>query len=294
MFSIQHVYIIGFGRIGKSIVYTLRNNNFKGDVFACNSKINDERIQNDKNINGECNFFSNFENYEKLNNSVIFVCVPPSKTIDILQNLTDRFKNNDNDIVISDACSVKNEIFSENSIVNDKHFIAIHPMDGGNSGEYEFLFKKYILNFVIENKNIDKDVYDKYLSFLEKYLNCKNVVVSYKEHDKIVALISHLSTLVYHCYNNNYSKIQKDIMWGDIFKQNKDNIDVFLNEFIAMYNNDNKNIDEIFKDLMLKNKITIEKGLQNPSLKRVLSLQNKNIDSDFLSNLKDVYNSLVI
>ena len=294
MFDIQQVYIIGFGRIGKSIAYTLRSNNFNGYVFACSSKINDERIQNDKNINGECNFFSNFENYEKLNNSIIFICVPPSKTIDTLQNLTDRFKNNDNDIIISDACSVKNEIFSENSIVNDKHFISIHPMDGGNSGKYEFLFKKYILNFVIENKEMNKDIYDKYLLFLEQYLNCKNVLISYEKHDKIVALISHLSTLVYYCYNKNYDKIKKDIMWCDIFKQNQYNIKMFLDEFITIYNNGNKNISDVFEILMSKNEISIEKDLQNPSLKRVLSLQNKNIDSDFLSNLKDVYNSLVI
>ena len=292
MFDIQHVYIIGFGRIGKSIAYTLRSNNFDGDIFACNSKVNDERIKNDININGECDFFNNFERYKDLKNSIIFACVPPLRTTDILQNLIDMFKNNDN-IIISDACSVKNSIFSDSDIVNAKNFISIHPMDGGNSEEREFLFKKHILNFVIENKEINKDIYDEYLSFLEKYLNCKNVVVSYKEHDKIVALISHLPNLILSSYHEDDNI--KNIMWKEIFKINFKNIQKYFDEFILLFqSNKTKNIGEIFQEMLNKNCINIDKNLQNPSLKKVLSLQEIQKDNNFLSNLQNVYNGLVV
>lgn len=290
--DIKTIYIVGVGVIGKSVAKTLRINGFKGEIFGCNSKKNSSSIKENEYLNGE--FDINSIDDKKIKNSIIFVCTPPKTTIDKLQFLTKKYNKN-KDIIITDVCSAKKDIFKNKYIKKSKNFISIHPMDGGKSGDEEFFFKKYILNYVIKNKKIDKKKYNDFLNFLNVFLNFKNIEISYKKHDKIVALISHLPILIFASYNNDFESIN-NIMWKNVFYTNKKNIKYFLTKFIKNFKKDEtKTIGLIYQNFLEKYKINIDKDLQNPSLKRVLNLDKYNKNSEiFLSNLKFFFKKLCV
>ena len=80
-------------------------------------------------------------------------------------------------------------------------------------------------NYIITDNfaNVDVNVLTCYNDFLHDFLNCENVEVSAKIHDKTVAFTSHLQNLILASYDNDFSKIDNQ-MWREIFIQNQKNI----------------------------------------------------------------------
>ena len=297
----ERVFIVGFGQMGKSIANTLRINNFQGQIIASSRN----KIENCNYLDDTFNIENKDNNYE---NSIIFICTPPNVINDKLEQIFKITKKNKN-VVITDICSIKQQILK----YKNKHFISIHPMDGGSSNKnINQYFKSKILNYVIIDnvKNVKNNViFDEYLEFLTKYLNCKNELISAKNHDKIVAFTSHLQNLILASYYNDFKRIDNE-MWRDIFAKNQKNIGYFIKIFKKNIKNEIKTaktlenaIKNTNKKIMNSEKIDINPILFNPSLKNVFLLKNdKKIENkiqkqekcnEFLHNIDSFFEKLV-
>lgn len=294
----ERVFIIGFGQMGRSIANTLRVNNFSGKIFASSR----HKIEQYDYIDGNFNIEDCYDNYQ---NSIIFICVPPDLTAEIIEKMIEKTKNTN--CIISDICSVKNNIFSNKKIIKNSNFVSIHPMDGGNSTEQKEFFKKYILNYIITNNllNVNSDLLKQYDNFLHDFLNFENVKIDAKMHDKIVAITSHLPNLILASYYNNFSKIDNK-MWKEIFLKNKRNISYFLQIFLKTIeqNIKNNNLENAIilaiKNIMFNEKIKIKKELFNPSLRAVFDIKSNSINKknkinheDFVENMHIFFEKLV-
>lgn len=276
--------------MGKSIANTLRVNNFGGKIMVSSRS----HVENCDFIDGnfDCNDAKN-----DYNNSAIFICTPPRTVLEIVTKMLDMTKNYEN-CVVSDVCSIKHEVAK----IHGKNFISIHQMDGGNSDTAcKYFFKKRILNYIITDnlKNVDVNVLTRYNNFLYDFLNCENVEVSAKIHDKTVAFTSHLQNLILASYYNDFSKIDNQ-MWREIFTKNQKNIEYFLNVFLEKVqekidNNSLKNAVILSNnEIMSEEKINIKKELFNPSLRSVFALKDNSIGyQNFVKNMYNFFENLV-
>ena len=276
--------------MGKSIANTLRVNNFGGKIMISSRS----KVENCDFIDGnfDCNDAKN-----DYNNSVIFICTPPRAVPEIVAKMLEMTKNCEN-CVVSDICSIKREVAK----IQGKNFISIHQMDGGNSDTArKHFFKKRILNYIITDNfaNIDINVLTRYNDFLHDFLNCENVEVSAKIHDKTVAFTSHLQNLILASYYNDFSKIDNQ-MWREIFIQNQKNIEYFMKIFLEKVQQkiDNNSLADAIiladKSIMIEEKFDIKKELFNPSLIAVFELKNGAMNyQNFVKNMHNFFENLV-
>ena len=286
----ESVFIVGFGQIGKSIANTLRVNNFGGKIMVSSRS----KVEKCDFIDGnfDCNDVKN-----DYNNSVIFICTPPRTVPEIVAKMLEMTKSYEN-CVVSDVCSIKQEAAK----IHGKNFISIHQMDGGNSDTArKHFFKKRILNYIITDNfaNINVNVLTRYNDFLHDFLNCENVEVSAKIHDKTVAFTSHLQNLILASYYNDFSKIDNQ-MWREIFIQNHKNIAYFLDIFLEKMKKNianNSLADAAIlanKSIMIEEKFDIKKELFNPSLRMVFELKNCSMNyQNFVKNMQVFFENLV-
>ena len=286
----ESAFIVGFGQMGKSIANTLRINNFGGKIMVSSRS----KVENCDFIDGnfDCNDAKN-----DYNNSVIFICTPPRTVPEIVAKMLKMTKNCKN-CVVSDICSIKQEAAK----IHGKNFISIHQMDGGNSDTAcKYFFKKRILNYIITDNfaNVDINMLIRYNDFLHDFLNCENVEVSAKIHDKTVAFTSHLQNLILASYYNDFSKIDNQ-MWREIFTQNQKNITHFLNIFLEKVQEkiDNNLLAGAViladKSIMIEEKFDIKKELFNPSLRMVFELKIGSMDyQNFVKNMYIFFENLV-
>ena len=280
----ERVFIIGFGQMGKSIANTLQDNNFQGQILASSKT----KIANCTYIDGNFEVENTNNNYE---NSIIFICTPPDVVVEIIEKMLEKTSNTN--CIISDVCSVKEHIFSNKNLQKSKNFISIHPMDGGNSIGKEHFFKKYILNYVINDNQFENEKLQHFLSFLEQFLNCKNEVINSKIHDKKVAITSHIPNLILMSMSKKLDNTNIK-MWQEIFKLNQKNIEKYLIELMEILKrNDKKTIGAIYEDFLQNHSITIDKTLQNPSLKNILNINQDVENDDLISKLKTNFESLI-
>ena len=282
----ERVFIIGFGQMGKSIANTLRVNHFSGKIFASSR----HKIEQCDYIDGTFDIEDINNNYK---NSIIFICVSLNAMLKMIEKMIEKTKNTH--CIISDVCSVKNNIFISNKVAKNGNFISIHPMDGGNSTDQKEFFKKYILNYIITD-NLTKfnvNMLTRYNNFLHNFLNCKNVTIASEMHDKIVAIISHIPNLILMSLHRILE--EKKEMWQAIFQKNKNNIGMLLGDFIETLRYTNVNSMSINYRLFLqKHNVNIEQNLQNPSLRKVLNMKLTYEDLDqFILALKNNFNILV-
>ena len=286
----ERVFIIGFGQMGRSIANTLRDGNFTGKFYASSrSKIVD------------CDYIDDAFDIENpninYNNSVVFICTPPDIVLEMIEKMLEKTSNTN--CIISDVCSVKEHIFSNKNIKNNTNFISIHPMDGGNSTGKNHFFKKNILNYVIKDNQVESEKLQPFCHFLEQFSNCKNEVIDSKTHDKIVAITSHIPNLLLMSMDEKLDQTNIK-MWQEIFKTNQENINKYLNEIIQILQQNNKNdtktIGEYYEYFLQQHSISIDKTLQNPSLKNILNInkcvENDNLISELKANFEVLISSL--
>lgn len=161
--------IIGLGLIGGSLFKDLKK---KFDVIAVS------KSQNGDNI---------FKTYDVLKDrDIIFVCTPMNKTLNVLDELENILSEN---VVVTDVCSLKSFVCNKK---RPYKFIPSHPMAGtenkGFENSFEGLFKgaKWVIT---GEKNV-------LLTEIINYLGAKPVFTTPEEHDKAVAMISHMPMVI--------------------------------------------------------------------------------------------------
>ena len=161
--------IIGLGLIGGSLFKDLKK---KFNVIAVS------KSQNGDNI---------FKTYDVLKDrDIIFVCTPMNKTLNVLDELENILSEN---VVVTDVCSLKSFVCNKK---RPYKFIPSHPMAGtenkGFENSFEGLFKG--AKWVITGEE------NALLTEIINYLGAKPVFTTPQEHDKAVAMISHMPMVI--------------------------------------------------------------------------------------------------
>ena len=130
-----------------------------------------------------------YKTYDALKDcEIVFVCTPMNKTLAILEELEKFLTPN---TIVTDVCSLKRFVSQKKYSYN---FIPSHPMAGtehkGFENSFEGMFKgaKWVITAPITKDNV--------LINIIKQLGAEPIFTTPDEHDRAVALISHMPMLI--------------------------------------------------------------------------------------------------
>ncbi|WP_169753078.1 prephenate dehydrogenase [Campylobacter mucosalis] len=244
------VGIIGLGLIGGSLGLALKDERLISCVSGFDMSKEHEKQALELGLVHEILTFDEL----KKKCDIIFLAIPVEAIIKISKELSDIDENT----TIIDLGSTKQKIIDSVPLSIRKNFIPAHPMAGtefsGPSAAQKGLYKDAVVVVCDFEESSEKHV--KRAVELFSHLGMKIVFMSAAEHDHHVGIISHLPHAIAFSLANGVLK-QEDTrhimalggptfrgmirvakssptMWGDIFKQNKENIlcaiDMFKNE----------------------------------------------------------------
>ena len=275
----KKLLIIGCGLIGSSILRGCINKKISKKIFVYEkSKKNIFKI---KKINSKITILKKLD--KKISDiDIVILSTPMSQYDKIIPNLN-KFLGKKS--IITDVGSTKQNVLNlKNKKLNKSlNWILSHPISGSEVSGPEHGSKSLFINkwcIIIKDKNSRKQ---KKIIQLWKKLGSKIILMDPKDHDKIFALTSHLPHLI--AYNliktaQDFQKKQKkniikysagglrdfsriaasnEIMWRDIFFNNKKNIIDAINMFIKNLNSFKKNIKNLEDKNLLKKLINSKK-----------------------------------
>lgn len=218
--------VVGLGLIGGSIFKALQN---KYELVAVSSSVQGENISKDYEILKEAD--------------LIFVCTPMNATLGVLDKLENILPET---VIVTDVCSLKGFVSKKKYTYK---FIPSHPMAGTENSGWESSFAelfegaKWVITPI-------EGVLKEDLELLESVINslgAKVVKTTPEEHDKAVALISHMPMVVAQalCENIKDNKLAQELassgfrdttrlalsntqMASDMIELNRENIDIAL------------------------------------------------------------------
>ena len=243
---------IGIGLIGGSIAKAIRRVLPESTIIVYNRRESSRTLAlND----GTANIATDMVDSTFSQCDYIFLCTPVEKNVEYLSILKKIINDN---CIITDVGSVKTNIHQAvNALGLEEHFIGGHPMAGSEKTGYENANDRLVENAYYPLTPTDK-VEQKYVDELTKIVKMIGAIpirISYEEHDKVVAAISHLPHLIaaslVNLVKHNDSKEEymktlaaggfKDItriassspeMWEQICMTNNTNISDMLQKYI--------------------------------------------------------------
>jgi len=292
----KKILIIGCGLIGSSILRGSITKKISKHYFVYEKS--NKNIQKIKKISNKIRILKILDN--KLSDvDLVVLSTPMSEYEKIIPNLN-RYLNKN--CLITDVGSTKENILKlkNKRLSKSLDWITSHPISGSEVSGPEHGTKNLFVNkwcVVVNDKNKIKQ--NKLLKFWKK-LGSKVIIMDAKTHDKIFSITSHLPHLI--AYNliktaQDFQKKQKkdvikfsagglrdfsriaasnEIMWRDIFFNNKRNIVSAINLFINNLNSFKKNIENS-DDRILRKKLTNSKKVRQ----QILSLKQDVAKPDF-------------
>ena len=289
----KNVLIIGCGLLGSSLLRKISKKKIAKKIFIYEkSKSNILKI---KKLKLPGTIVKKLKD-GVINSDLIIFCTPMSEYKRLILKINNFVLPK---TLITDIGSSKVETSKliKKFLKKDVNWIQSHPITGSEvSGpehgkENLFLDKWCIL--IKDNKTNLRHL--KFLNLFWKKIGSKTIVMNSKKHDKIFSITSHLPHLV--AYNlvksaQDFEKILKfnlikysagglrdfsriaasnEIMWRDIFFDNKTNVSKAINLFI-------KNLNEFKKDIDSKNNKSIIKKL----------IQTKKVRSQIIKLKQDI------
>tara|TARA_Y100000816_G_C25999030_1_gene521915 strand:+ start:84 stop:983 length:900 start_codon:yes stop_codon:yes gene_type:complete len=292
----KKILVIGCGLIGSSILRGVIKNKISKKFFVYEkSKKNVQKI---RKINNKIIIL------KKLDNNIsdidlVIISTPMSEYEKIIPHLNKYMSKN---CIITDVGSTKQNILKlkNKNLSKSLDWITSHPISGSEVSGPEYGTKNLFVNkwcILVNDKNKIKQ--NKLLKFWKK-LGSNVIIMDSKIHDKIFSITSHLPHLI--AYNliktaQDFQKTQKksvikfsagglrdfsriaasnEIMWRDIFFNNKKNIVNAINLFIKNLNSFKKNIEN-FDDKTLRKKLTNSKKVRQ----QILDLKQDVAKPDF-------------
>ena len=292
----KKILIIGCGLIGSSILRGSITKKISKHYFVYEkSKINIQKI---KKINNKIRILEKLDN-KLIDFDLVVLSTPMSEYEKIIPNLNKYLNKN---CLITDVGSTKENILKlkNKKLSKSLDWITSHPISGSEVSGPEHGTKNLFLNkwcVLVSDRNKIKQ--NKLLKFWKK-LGSKVIIMDAKTHDKIFSITSHLPHLI--AYNliktaQDFQKKQKkdiikfsagglrdfsriaasnEIMWRDIFFNNKRNIVSAINLFITNLNSFKKNIENL-DDRTLRKKLINSKKVRH----QILSLKQDIAKPDF-------------
>ena len=272
----KKIFIIGCGLLGSSILRKISKKKMAKKIFVYEkSKSNINKI---KKLKLPVTIVKSL-NAGVVDSDLIIFCTPMSEYKGLISKINKLISSK---TLITDIGSSKIETSKliKKFLKKGIHWIQSHPITGS-----EVSGPEHGKENMFENKWCvlikDKKVNLKHLKFLNlfwKKMGSKTVIMDTKKHDKIFSITSHLPHLV--AYNlvksaQDFEKIQRfdlikysagglrdfsriaasnEIMWRDIFFDNKDNVTKAIDLFI-------KNLKSFKRDINYKNNRSILKKL---------------------------------
>ena len=289
----KNVLIIGCGLFGSSLVKRIAKKKLAKKIFIFEkSKKNITKIRRLK-LPG---ILVKKINDAVLKSQLIIFCTPMSEYKKIILKIN---KNLNSKHIITDIGSAKlksREVIKKNLKKNifwtSSHPISGSEVSGPEHGKQDMFENKWCI--LIKDKSINLK-HLKFLNYFWKKMGSKVAVMNSEKHDKIFSITSHLPHLI--AYNlvksaQDFEKKQKydlikysagglrdftriaasnEIMWRDIFFNNKKNVLKAINVFI-------KNLNAFKKDINSKNNNSILKKL----------IQTKKVRSKIIKLKQDV------
>ena len=297
----KNILLIGCGLLGSSLLRRIHKKKIANKIFVYEkSKKNISKIKSLKLPGTLVNELNDVVSKSQL----IIFCTPMSEykklILKINKNLSPRH-------IITDIGSSKLEskLVIKNSLKKDISWTSSHPIAGSEvsgpeNGKQNLFENKWCVLIKDKKTNL------KHLNFLNSFwkkMGSKVVIMNSEKHDKIFSITSHLPHLI--AYNlvksaQDFEKKQKynlikysagglrdfsriaasnEIMWRDIFFNNKNNISIAIDLFI-------KNLSEFKKDINSKNnKSIIKKLIQTKKVRSKIIKLKQDIDKpDFGRN----------
>lgn len=257
---------VGIGLIGGSVAKALRrvypsckiivyNRSAEPRVMAINDGTANVAVPQVNETFNECDY--------------IFLCTPVEKNVEYLKILKDIIKD---DCIITDVGSVKGNIHKAvEELGLEKNFIGGHPMAGSEKTSYTYANDRLVENAyyaITPTDAVSKERVEEFTEIVQG-IGAIPINISYEEHDKVVATISHLPHLIaaslvnlvkHNDSKNEYMKTMaaggfKDItriassspeMWEQICMTNNNNISEILDLYI-------KDLEKVKNELDTKN-----------------------------------------
>jgi len=272
----KHVLIIGCGLLGSSILKRIFKKKLAKKIFVYEKS--KKNITKFKKLKLPGILVKNLEVAVTQSELIIF-CTPMSEYKNIIKKINNFLtpKHIITDVGSSKSRSEKiiKKNLKKNIFWTSSHPIAGSEVSGPENGKQDLFEKKWCVLIKSKKFNIN---HLNFLSTFWKKMGSKIVVMSAERHDKIFSITSHLPHLI--AYNlvksaQDFEKNQKydlikysagglrdfsriaasnEVMWRDIFFDNKKNVSKAINLFI-------RNLNEFKKDINSQNNKSILKKL---------------------------------
>ena len=272
----KNILIIGCGLLGSSILKRAYKKKIAKKIYVYEKS--KENIKKFKKLKLPGVIVKRPENVLSKSELIIF-CTPMSEYKKIIIKLNNYLKPNH---IITDIGSSKlnSEKIIKNNLKKNISWVSSHPIAGSEKSGLEYgkqnLFENKWCVLIKAKKTNLKHL--KLINTFWKKMGSKTVIMSPEKHDKIFSITSHLPHLI--AYNlvksaQDFEKKQKynlikysagglrdfsriassnEIMWRDIFFDNKNNVSKAIDLFI-------KNLNEFKKDINSENNKSILKKL---------------------------------
>ncbi len=292
----KNILIVGCGLIGSSILRASLNKKASKNFFVYEKS--KKNIREIKKINKKIIILKKLDN--KISNmDFVIIATPMSQYERVIPHLNKYLSKKS---LITDVGSTKENIskLKKNSLSKSLDWIMSHPISGSEMSGPEFGSKSLFANkwcIIFSDKNKIKQ--KKLVNFWKK-IGSKVIIMDEKVHDKIFSITSHLPHLI--AYNliktaQDFQKTQKkdvikfsagglrdfsriaasnEIMWRDIFFNNKNNIVNAINLFIKNLKSFKKNIENLDDNTLRKKLINSKKVRQ-----QILNLKQDIAKPDF-------------
>ena len=250
----KNILIIGCGLIGSSLLRAIVNKKLAKKIFVYEKS--KKYIKDIKRLKLSCEIIKNFENVIPKIDLIIF-CTPMSEYEKIIFQINKYLSTK---TIITDVGSSKEKslLLIKRKLKKGISWTSSHPITGSEvsgpkNGNKNLFSKKWCI--LIKEKNTSK----KHLAILKKFwmkIGSKISIMDSKKHDTIFSFTSHLPHLI--AYNlvktatdfekqkkydlikfsagglRDFSRIaaSNEIMWRDIFFNNKSNISKAIELFI--------------------------------------------------------------
>jgi prephenate dehydrogenase len=271
----MNIAIIGLGLMGGSLALSLKKLDFIDEVVGYDH--NEQHIK-DAIALGLVDKIITFDELKQYD--VIFLAIPVNGIIASLQKLTDVKE----DVTIIDLGSTKAKIVASVPPQIRKNFVAAHPMTGTeNFGPHAAIENLYDGEVVVLCDLQDSgELQCRTSKKIFKSLNMKKYFMKSNEHDRHAAFISHMPHVISYSLANTVMKQEKrdnilalaaggfrsmsrlakssPNMWGDIFKQNQENlleaITLFEKELTSLKESiQNDDWEKVYNDMTQANQL---------------------------------------
>ena len=289
----KNILIIGCGLLGSSLLRRIKKKNISKKIYIYEkSKSNISKI---KKLKLPGILVNKIEEGVKKSDLIIF-CTPMSEYKKLILKIN-KFLNKNTIITDIGSSKLESSKIIKKYLRKDIEWTQSHPIAGSEvsgpqHGKQDIFENKWCV-LIKEKNTLEKNL--KMLTGFWKKMGSKVVIMTPEKHDKIFSITSHLPHLI--AYNlvksaQDFEKIQKydlikysagglrdfsriaasnEVMWRDIFFNNKQNISKAIDLFI-------KNLNAFKKDINSKN---------NKSILRKL-IQTKKVRSKIIKLKQDI------